>query len=800
MVLNNITTANPIIGQFSYYKCPIKNVFPEKNTTLKEVFELIVSDEFKVITNNYRDTKDKTIKSNKLDYVTFNGTFSKRDDNNLISLSGYFVLDIDHISNLCEVRERIVSDETLSPKLVFISPSGDGLKVVISIDEGLVKSDGNKRMLQIWNAVNEYFSQNYSDILKPNQKGEFIDASGTDLSRACFLCHDESAYFNDTSNFKIEKDFIETFKTKSIEQIKPVKEIKPKNSTDINGLAKKHLNLEENHHPELLAFTGACSTISLNKTTVKNYLKQGYKISPSSSWFNNIDYKVNEIYKKYNNNSNVNIINDTTICYHLFSFKYFHSIRKYELSSLYLDGIRLFLEDNGFFKRKVGEEIIFIRKIGNILKEVTLDEIRTFLNNYINSLTENISFEFKGNWYEITPTSIREVYFRNNHNILNDSWLKNLQLNEDKLVKDTKDTMFFFFTNCIVKVTKDFVEVKKWEDLEGCVWDLHVIKRDFNYVESSEQKGCKFKDFIFNIVKNEYDRLESILSIIGYLLHFHFNASEGQAVILYDETITDTKTPMGGTGKGLFINAIKQLRQVSKIDGKNFLEENRFKWENITPSTQIVWIDDVKKDFQFSTLHSNLTDGWTIERKFLNPFSIEPELSPKTVICSNSVIKGGGTTNLRRQVIFEFSDYYSRKIKNGNKPIEEEHGGIFFGEDWCQSEWDSFYTFMFSAAKFYLKNGLIQANSINFELNTFRQNTNEDFADWCINEKFETSVNYNTKDKFNDFLQIYYGDKHNFSQRTFSKWLGEFASFKKWEKVLVKSNGQSLFRFNNSSD
>lgn len=257
---------------------------------------------------------------------------------------------------------------------------------------------------------------------------------------------------------------------------------------------------------------------------------------------------------------------------------------------------------------------------------------------------------------------------------------------------------------------------------------------------------------------------------------------------------------MGGTGKGLFINALKQLRQVTKIDGKNFLEENRFKWENITPSTQIVWIDDVKKDFQFSTLHSNLTDGWTIERKFLNSFSIEPKFSPKTVICSNSIIKGGGTTNLRRQVIFEFSDYYSRKIKNGNKPIEEEHGGIFFAEDWCQSEWDSFYTFMFNAAKFYLEKGLVQADSINFELNTFRQNTNEDFADWCINEKFDTSEKYDTKEKFKEFLQIYYGDTHNFSQRTFSKWLGEFANFKKWEKVLVKSNGNSFFKFNNKSD
>jgi hypothetical protein len=37
---------------------------------------------------------------------------------------------------------------------------------------------------------------------------------------------------------------------------------------------------------------------------------------------------------------------------------------------------------------------------------------------------------------------------------------------------------------------------------------------------------------------------------IGYLMHHYFRESEGQAVILYDESITDLNTPMGGSGKG----------------------------------------------------------------------------------------------------------------------------------------------------------------------------------------------------------------------------------------------------------
>lgn len=107
---------------------------------------------------------------------------------------------------------------------------------------------------------------------------------------------------------------------------------------------------------------------------------------------------------------------------------------------------------------------------------------------------------------------------------------------------------------------------------------------------------------------------------------------------------------------------------------------------------------------------------------------------------------------------------------------------------------------MSSAAKFYLEKGLVQAISINFELNTFTQNNNEDFADWCANEKFETSVIYNTNEKFTDFLQMYYGHQYNFPQRTFTKWLEEFASFKNWEKTILKSNNNNLFRFSTKSD
>ena len=58
-------------------------------------------------------------------------------------------------------------------------------------------------------------------------------------------------------------------------------------------------------------------------------------------------------------------------------------------------------------------------------------------------------------------------------------------------------------------------------------------------------------------------------STIGYMLHAYKNLSYCPAIILNDEVISDN--PEGGTGKGLFINALSQMKKkLVVIDGKAF--------------------------------------------------------------------------------------------------------------------------------------------------------------------------------------------------------------------------------------
>jgi hypothetical protein len=90
-------------------------------------------------------------------------------------------LDFDHLPNIAEIKQLLLKDVYFETQLLFTSPSGDGLKWVIPIDI----NKANHRIYFI--AVSNYLEQTYS--LKP-------DASGKDISRACFLPHDPEAYIN----------------------------------------------------------------------------------------------------------------------------------------------------------------------------------------------------------------------------------------------------------------------------------------------------------------------------------------------------------------------------------------------------------------------------------------------------------------------------------------------------------------------------------------------------------------------------------------------------------------------------
>lgn len=169
----------------SFFKAPVMNVFPSKELKLNEIYNLITSDTYKEATSNLRaisDPKEKRkYKAKHFDYVTFSGTFAKRNDEDLMQHSLLMTIDLDHLEYLEATKVVLLKDEYFETEMLFKSPSGDGLKWIIPIDLKQVTHQ------EYYTAVSNYLEQQY------NIK---VDASGKDISRACFLCYDPEAYIN----------------------------------------------------------------------------------------------------------------------------------------------------------------------------------------------------------------------------------------------------------------------------------------------------------------------------------------------------------------------------------------------------------------------------------------------------------------------------------------------------------------------------------------------------------------------------------------------------------------------------
>jgi len=183
-------TQSPSVGDlggcfFSFFKAPVRNTIPHKSICLLDAYNYIVGDYAKQRTEKLRGIKDqkqaRQFKASTFDYCTFSGMFQTRNDKALISHSGLLCIDFDHLQSVDLLRNQLLQDEYFDTQMLFVSPSGDGLKWLIPID---TKQTTHSNYFA---AVANYILQTY---------GVEVDKSGRDISRACFLPHDQQAYIN----------------------------------------------------------------------------------------------------------------------------------------------------------------------------------------------------------------------------------------------------------------------------------------------------------------------------------------------------------------------------------------------------------------------------------------------------------------------------------------------------------------------------------------------------------------------------------------------------------------------------
>lgn len=355
-----------------------------------------------------------------------------------------------------------------------------------------------------------------------------------------------------------------------------------------------------------------------------------------------------------------------------------------------------------------------------------------------------------------------------NHNLFLANIYEYLEQISISWLRDDAHTCYIPFDSCVIRVTKHGVQKLTYGNFKDMyIWESE-LKSDpkwdsIDIMDCNLQIECQFSKFIYLICNGDNDRIISVYTIIGYLLHKHKDPSRAWAVILGEET--DDETKGGGTGKGIFIKALEKILNTVTIDGKNFKADKSFAYQRVKLDTRLVAIQDVDRLFDFEKFYSIITEGWTIEKKNKDELYIGYQDSPKVILTTNYTINDTGNHAKRRQKVIEFSDYFG-----AHHTPKDEFGMLMF-DDWDRDEWNRFFNFMFQCVRLYFEAGVRDTTQgEKYRIKKLRTMFGEDFSTWFTQTAIDELKTYQKfTDLYKNFLNIHDYEKKDFSVKKFKK-------------------------------
>ena len=160
--------------------------------------------------------------------------------------------------------------------------------------------------------------------------------------------------------------------------------------------------------------------------------------------------------------------------------------------------------------------------------------------------------------------------------------------------------------------------------------------------------------------------------------------------------------------------------------------------------------------------------------------------SPKIAFTTNYSISTTAEHAKRRQMIFEFSNYFSSK----KTPIDE-FGHILF-DDWEPEEWNRFYNLMFFCVSLYLEKGVLKiTNSEQMKKKHIKLAFGEEYLEYFLNNIKDTfDVHKQITEEWKGFLLLNEIDKKDYSLKRFKKAIEE--SCKLFDYDLVMENNRQM--------
>ena len=728
-----------------------------------------------------KNKSDRNELKKKLPAVCFSGQFNKRNDSSIIMHSGLICLDFDGYDTkklMLSHKQQLSQDKYVYS--VFVSPSGNGLKVLVR-----VPSDVDNHV-NFFNALEKHFDSDQFDKTSKN------------VSRVCYESFDPLIYINENSSLwdKIdEPEYREVTKHRDQPTI-PITDENRIVEILVKWWTKKYPMSEGQRNHNVFVLASAFNDYGVNKS-LAGYVLNQYASSdfPLSEINRTIDsaYSQSQNFrtKYYEDEERVNQVRvkmKRGVSKKELRTQLEESSIEGEVIDAVLDRVekensmqtfwektekgaikivhilfKQFLEDNGFYKYcpEGSKNYVFVKVTNNLIDHTSEKEIKDFVLGHLIELDDIRVYN----------------YFADNVRFFRDEFLSMLSTIDIYFIEDSKSESYLYYRNCAVKITKDGVETIDYLDLGGYVWKDHVIDRKFLVCSGDDSM---YKKFISRICGDEESRVNTMQSTIGFMMHGYKNLSYCPAVILNDEVISDN--PEGGTGKGLFMNALSQMKKLVVIDGKAFAFEKSFPYQTVSADTQILCFDDVKKNFDFERLFSVVTEGLTLEKKNKDAIKIPFSKSPKIAITTNYAIKGTGNSFARRKWEIELHQHYSKDFT----PLDE-FGKHFFA-DWNDDDWCAFDNYMVECLQGYLNTGLVKSKFVNLKIRQLSAETSHDFIEWCgliagspKNQQLEVGRKIMKQDLYLDFVQEYpdYAPKAKMtvSRSRFYKWLNAYCVY-----------------------
>lgn len=709
--------------------------------------------------------------------ILFAGEFSERNGNGLVEHSGLMCVDFDKYPSTEAMLEHFeILKQNKHFVLLFVSPSGFGYKGVVKIPVATKETHP------------KYFTAFQKEF-----DFDHWDKSCSNVDRVCYESYDPNIYVNYDAEI-FEPNLIDV--GYSVSEKSPLIPI-----TDEDKIIEKIMAfdwkkefVEGERNSFVFDLAGMFCEYGVSQSTAEGYIFNNVVIGDFSE--TEMRTTIKSAYKKRNFDSkffedyqridkvrvDLKKGKDAVIKKHGISEDTFDELKevlehedfwfitydKNGKEKVFVDPLKykFFLERNGFKKHypNDSQKPTWVYINSNKVKITSVEIIKDFVLNYLLNKKE----------FEVWN------YCAKYQNLFAENFLLMLESIDLKMLNDDRFKSYIAFKNGVLEITKNTIKLVDYIDIDFYIWSDHILDRDYVELDNFEND---YQTFIKNI-SNETEMPTEC--VIGYLISTYKNRSNNKAIILNDEVISEN--PEGGTGKGVFVQGISQVRKTSIIDGKLFDGKKSFPYQTVSLDTKILVFDDVIKNFNFEEKFSLVTEGLTLERKNKDAIKLNVHESPKLVISTNYAIRGEGNSHDRRRYELEIAQYYGKNLT----PEDEFKRQLF--DDWDLIDFQKFDNYMVYCLQLFLNNGLVKQNAKNIKMRKFIAETSMEFFEFVKDE--ETVLRNERLDKkaiFEKFVEEYPDFKKWLTRKKFNLWVQKFCSFSNFEYISDTSNGMQWF-------